>query len=150
MLPMKALRLQFGELLAADATTLAPAADANKVHLIMEDFTPVETMVVGDLTFADFTGSTALAAGLGTQLVGIDPTTGEQKITLKEPAGGWRWECTADPAEPQNIYGYALTNLAADELLAITKFPLPITITEAGQEINIGSAVITMVLQPAS
>jgi len=150
MLSSKAIRLSLLELLAADTTTLAPAADNCKVALIMEDFTPNETMDVGDFVLADFTGSTPLNAGLGTQLVGVDPTTGQQILTIKEPAGGWRWECTADPAEDQPIYGYVLLNKDGDDWFGVTKFPTPITITESGQEINLGSVTFTAVLAPLS
>lgn len=150
MLPMKALRLKFGELLAADTTTLAQAADANVVVLIQEDFNLNENLTVGALVPADFTGSTPLAGGLGTQLVGIDPLTGEQVITLEDPAGGWRWECTAAPAEPQTIFGYALMNEAMDAIWGAAKLPDPITIVDAGHEITIGSVQIRMVTQPAS
>jgi len=150
MLPMKALRLKFGELLAADATTLAPAADNNVIALIKEDFNLNETLAVGDLVLADFTGSTPLECGLGTQPVGIDPLTGEQVITLEDPAGGWRWECTADPAEPQPIYGYALLTDGLAVLLGAAKLPDIITISESGHELTIGSVQIRMVTQPAS
>lgn len=52
MLPMIAVRLQLGVLLAADPTTLAPAVDANKVALISAAFAATENLVVADLTLA--------------------------------------------------------------------------------------------------
>ena len=57
LLPMKALRLQFGELVAADATTLAPAVNANELMLVANDIAIDENKVIGDLTAATFTGS---------------------------------------------------------------------------------------------
>jgi len=150
MLPMKALRLKFGELLAADATTLAQVADANVIALVISDFNLNEDLVVGDLTLADFTGSTPLVGGLGTQPVGIDPLTGEQIITLEDPAGGWRWECTAAPDEPQTVFGYVLLNDAMDAVFGATKLENAITVSESGHEVTIGSVQIRMVLQPAS
>jgi len=150
MLPMKDLRLKFGELLAADTTTLAQAANANVIALVKADFNLNEELEVADLTLATFTGSTPLAGGLGTPNVGNDPLTGEQVITLEDPAGGWRWECTVDPAPAETIYGYALLNQALTEVWCAQKFSTPMTISEAGQEITIGAATIRMVLQPAS
>ena len=148
MIPTKAVRLQLGELLAADATTLAPAADANKVALIVAPFTPVETLVLGDLTLASFTGSTPLAAGTGTQQAGIDPATGQQVVTILEPAGGFRWECTASPAEPQIVYGFALTDNAGAVLLGVEALAEPVTISAAGEEINIGRVSMRIIDQP--
>ena len=150
MLPTKAVRLQLGELIAADATTLAPATDANKVRLIAGAFTPSEDLVIGDLTFATFTGSTAIAGATGTQLVGVDPATGDQIVTIKDPAGGYRWECSAAPATPEVIYGYALIDNGATKLLAVEAFDDPITISDAGQEINIGTVKLTFVADPLS
>jgi hypothetical protein len=150
MLPTRAVRLQLGELLAADDTTLAPAADANKVKLVIEAFVPDEDLTVDDFVLAAFTGSTPLACGVGTQPAGVDPDTGDQVVTLKSPAGGWRWECTADPAEPENVFGAILTNLAGDELLGMMLLPAPIAISEAGQEVNLGVINMRLVAQPIS
>ena len=146
---MKALRLSIGEDLAA-GTLLSQPANENIIRLVAGEFTPDENLVVADLTFATFTGSTALDVGLDDQLVGIDPTTGEQLITLIEPVGGWRWECTATPGAPQNIYGFALLTAASAALLAVEAFPEPITIQEIGQEINLGTAKFTVTLSPMS
>lgn len=150
MKPMKTLRLSLGEALAADATSLAPAADANEIALIAADFVEDETLVIGDLTLATFTGSDPISGATGTQLAGIDPLTGEQVITIKEPAGGYRWECTADPVAPEEIFGYALTTKDGVALLAVKRFEETITITEAGQQIDIGNATLRMVLEPLS
>lgn len=150
MIPTKSVRKQLGELLAADATTLAPPADANVVRLIVEPFTPDENLVPGDLTFASFNGSTALAAGTGTQPCGIDPATGQQIVTIKEPAGGWRWECGATPSPAQTVYGYALLNDDSTVLLGVGVLDDPVAITEAGQEINLGTVKFTLNEAPIS
>lgn len=150
MLPMVDLRLALGDTLAADTTTLAPAVNGNKVALIAAAFTPNEDLVVGDLTFATFTGSTPLVCGTGTQPVGIDPNTGQQVISIKEPAGGFRWECTADPSPAENIFGFALTDNAGATLFAVEAFDAPITISASGQFIEIPFARLTFVLQPMS
>ena len=149
MLPMKALRLQIGELLAADTTTLAPVS-ANKIALLAADFSSNEDLTVADLTLADFDGSTPIAGASGTQLAGIDPLTGEQLVTIKEPAGGWRWEMSGLTVPVQTIFGYALLDSTLADLQAIQKLPAPITLDTVGQQIDIGAAVLRIVLQPVS
>lgn len=150
MLPTKAVRKQLGELLAADTGTLAPATLANKVALVMAAFTPEENMVPADLVLATFDGSTALNAGTGTQPCGVDPATGQQIVTIKEPAGGWRWETSGVTHLPQTIYGYALLNNDSSALLGIAVLPAPLTLQEIGQEIQIGNVTMTIVDAPMS
>src|SRR5579864_4470302 len=74
MLPMKALRLKLGVLLAADVPTLAPVA-ANKVALVNAAFAPNEALTIASLSFATFTGSAPIAGAAGPQGVGTDPAT---------------------------------------------------------------------------
>jgi len=150
MLPMKAVRLQFGELLAADTTTLAPAVNANKIALIANDFNLNELLEVADLTLADFDGSAPIAGATGTQLAGIDPLTGEQIVTVKEPIGGWRWEMTGLTVPTQTIFGYALLKSDLSVLYGAQRLPAPITLQAIGEQIDIGSAQIRIVLNPAS
>lgn len=147
MLPMKALRIALGNLLAANVPTLAPVA-ANQIALIAAPVTPNEDLVFSDLTLATFTGSAPLAGAAGAQQVGIRPTTQEQVITIIAPIGGWRWECSATPTDPEVIYGYALINDAGDALLAMALLPDPVTISQATDFIDIGAAQMTFVLQP--
>jgi len=149
MLPMLAVRTALGELLAADATTIGPVV-ANKVHLFINELTPTENTVVGDLTVATFTGNAAKATGAAPMLAAFDPATDEQIVTLKEPAGGWFWE-TADAVNlPQTIYGAALIDNAGTGLLGIEMLDEPITLTGAGQQIDLGSLTFRFVLQPMS
>lgn len=148
MLPTKAVRLQLGELLAADDTTLAPAMSANKVALVKNAFTPDENAVIGDFDLADFDGSTPITGATGTQQVGISPSTGDQIITIKEVAGGWRWETTGVTNLPQTIYGAILMNNGGTTLLGMQLLDPPLTLSEAGQEVNLGSVKMTMALQP--
>lgn len=150
MLPMKPVRKQLGELLGADATTLAPAANANKIALIKAAFVPEENMVPANVTLADFDGSDPLLAAVGAQQVGIDPATGAQIITIKEPAGGWRWETTGLTNLPQTIYGYGLFSNDMATLLGLALLPAPVQLSEVGQEINLGVVKMTMVDEPLS
>lgn len=143
-------RQSLAELLAAQASGLAPAADPNAISLIMADFTPTESLVLADLTLATFTGSTPIDGFVGAQEYWIDPATDEFMITLIEPANGWRWEVMDAVNLPQTIYGYALHNGAKTVLLGVHHFDTPITLTSALQAIDIGSAGIRFVLQPMS
>lgn len=147
MLPMKAVRLALGELLAADTSTLAPVA-ANKIALIVNAFALDENLDIGTLSFATFTGGDPKAGASGAQQVGTDPVTGDQVITILAPVGGWRWECTADPTLPETIYGWALINDAEDAILAAAILPAPIAISESGQFIDLGAVNMTFVLAP--
>jgi len=149
MLPTKSVRQQLGILLAADTTTLAPVA-ANKVALVMAPFVPSENLVLADLTLADFTGSTPIAGVAGAQLVGTDPATLQEVITNKAPAGGWRWITTALTHLPETIYGYALIDNAGATLIATATLPQPVTLSEIGDFIDLGSLELTFVLQPIS
>lgn len=149
MLPMEPVRLQLGVLLAADTTTLAPAT-ANKIALIKAPFTPQESLVVADLTLADFGGSTPIAGAAGAQAVAIDPATGDQIITIKDPAGGYRWVTTNLTNLPQTIYGYCLLDTTLATLLAVQTIPTPVGLTAVGQQVDLGTVAMTLVQQPIS
>lgn len=142
MLPTIAVRSQAAILLAADATTLAPATDANKLALVMEPFTPSEDLAIGDLTLATFDGSTPIAVGVGTQPTGFDPSNKDLLIDLKPPVTGFRWETTGVTNLPQTIYGVALINDAGDLLLATERFPVAITLNAINQRIDAGAPYI--------
>lgn len=147
MLPMKSLRLAIGEALAA-AEPLYQDTNANLVRLISAPFTPSEDLAVGDLTFADFDGSTAIACPLEEAQVGIDPNTGQQVLTVYEPAGGWRFEVTGLTNLPQTIYGFALLTAASAALIAVATLAEPVDLTAVGQEINLDKLTLTVVAQP--
>jgi len=150
MLPVLAVRLEVGTLLADDGGLIAPPTNANEMALIAAPFTPDENLVIGDLTLATFTGSTPISCVAGTQESGIDPITGQQVVTIKPPAGGFRWACTAGTGLPQTIYGFALLSHSGAALVAMQAFDTPITITDVGDQIDIGKATITIVLSPLS
>lgn len=150
MTPMRAQRLLLGTLLAADATSFAPAALANKVALIKAAFNGNEDLIATDLTRADFTGSGALGGVVGAQQTGLDPATGQQIITLIEPLGGWRWVTTNAANLPQTIFGYAVFDSTLATLLAVNVFLVPISLTASGQVINLGTLDLTINPQPIS
>jgi len=149
MLPVRYLRLKLGELLADDLDTWLDITGLPSVILVSEDFVPSDALLIGDLTAATFTGSTPLT-GSATQEAGIDPATGEQVVSLITPLGGWRWECTAAPASPQTIYGYGVRQGTSNILLATGKLLVPITITDVGDFIDLGTLDLRILLQPMS
>ena len=150
MLPMIAVRLQLGNLLAADATTLAPAASANKMALVINNVGANENLTIADLIFATFTGSAPIAGSTGAQEVAIDPATGQQIITINPPLGGYRW-VTGDAVNlPQTIYAKALTDNAGATLLGYERLDPPIALTGAGQQVDVTETTMTVNPQPIS
>jgi hypothetical protein len=150
MLPMKDLRLQIGTALAT-TVPLDQASALNRVALVKAPFALDENLVLADLTLADFTGATAKVVALGAQGVAIDPLTGEQKITIVEPVGGWRWVTTALTNLPQVIYGYCLyDSTGPGPLLAVELLVQPVTLSAIGQQVQIGTVELTVNPSPLS
>jgi hypothetical protein len=149
MLPMRALRLKLGTLLAADVPTLAPVA-ANKIALLNAPVAITENLVLAGLSFATFTGSAPIAGAAGPQGVGNDPATGDQIITILTPVGGWRFVCTVTPIAPEVIYGFALTDNAGAVLLGAQLLTSPVSIAAIADEIDLGAVPITFVVSPMS
>src|SRR5260221_9396342 len=137
MVPTSVIDNALSDLLAADTTTLAPAANANKVHLIKAPFVPGGTADFTGMTEATFTGATALGAGRGTQQ-SFNGRPGVSRIVqLLEPVGGWHWKCTVAPATAEVIYGYCCTNQAGTVTYGCQLFDTPITIAAIGDAIDI-------------
>lgn len=150
MLPTQALRLQIGTALAG-TTPLDQATALNRVALISAPFTPNENLTFADLTLATFDGSTEKTVPLGSQEVGVDPLTGQQIITIVPPAGGWRFVSTGVTNLPQTIYGFCLyDSTGPGPLLACELLPTPISIVASGQQIDLGTVKLTLVLSPMS
>lgn len=143
MIPGQSLINQLVALLSADATTLAPASSANKVHLAQAAFTPAASLTVAGLTEATFTGYAALLAGVSTQQVFFDPATGNTILQILEPAGGWHWKTTAATGLPQTIYGYYLTDNGTTTVYGSALFTTPIVLNGSGQGIDIAQVRFT-------
>lgn len=138
MQPTRELWRRGPDLLAADAMTLAPVADACRVHLISASFVPSLDLTIAALTPSPFDGGQPKEAGLGAQPIYYDALDGMLTIRIKEPVGGWNWECTLDPVAPVTIYGVFLTNQDDDELYGSMLLPNPVVIDAADQGIGIG------------
>jgi hypothetical protein len=123
MVPTDVLLDSWLNTLAADPSTIAPAALAVRIHLAKGAFVPAPGLAVAAFTEADFQGYAALLAGLGTQQFFQLATDGTRIIQLLEPAGGWHWEVTGVLNLPQTIFGFYVTDnanvvLYGSELLA--------------------------------
>jgi hypothetical protein len=148
---MLAVREQLGKLLAADPTTLAPAASPNKLALIGSAFSASENLTVQDLDLLAGNGLDPVACGPGPQLVALDPTTNEQLITLVPgAASGFRWVSSGSFPQPISVYGVALTDNAGDKLLGVSQFRAPITLHGPGYQIDADPQTIAFVLTPMS
>lgn len=133
----KALREKAAQLLAADADTLAPAADANIVKLVVGDINESESVTLESLEFATFDGSTPLEVPVGALPEGLDPVSGDSLITIPPPEGGWRWETTGTTDLPQEITGRALTNDDGTILFGVERLEEPITLTAINQVLDL-------------
>lgn len=149
MLPMVAVRLKLGTLLAGDTSTLAPAI-ANKIALITAPFVLQETLVIGSLTLASGNGLDPLSGIAGAQGVAQDPVSGAQILTLLPPTTGWRWVTSGTFTTGITIFGAALTDSTGATLLAVLQLAAPITVLEAGYQIELDPVQMTCVLQPVS
>jgi hypothetical protein len=147
---MIAVREQLGALLAADATTLAPGVNANKIALIGAPFTPRETLHATDLTLLSGNGLSPIQGVTGAQVVGLDPVTQQQVIVIKAPAGGYQWVTSGGLAVTKSIYGYALLDSTLATLLAVQALATPITVSADGYLIDFDPVEMTIVLAPIS
>jgi len=131
------------QLLAADATTLAPAQDPPTICLIKTNFTPAESLTVSDITLADFGGSTPIPCATGTQNEGLDPATNNAVISMRGPIGGFRFETTNTANLPQTIFGFCLTNSNQTVLYGAATFDAPVELTTVNQFVDVENADFT-------
>lgn len=136
MIPSRELFEAMIDAMAADTAYLA-AATAMHAHLVVSNFVPSQTTALADLDLATFTGSAPKSAGTGAQSVFLDALTNQMVIQLKEPAGGWTWVCTANPAEPETVYGIAMTDTANAVLLGTLLLAEAVTISASGQGFSV-------------
>lgn len=151
MLPMIAVRQRLGVLLAGDATTLAPAANGNKIALIGAPFALTENLKLSDLTLLAGNGLDPILCAPGAQECALDPTTGEQIITLVPAAGsGFRWVTSGAIASTMTVYGAALLDNAGVTVLAAMNLNTPVAFTDAGYQLDLDPQQMTLVTSPIS
>lgn len=137
MTPTTVIQSAVGTLLGADTTTLAEATPFVEVHLIKSPFTPAPTLVIGDLTLADFDGYAPLHAASAATQVFIDPATGDQIVQVREPAGGWHWATTGITNLPQTIHGFALTKADGSILYGAELLSPVVILNGSGQGLDV-------------
>lgn len=136
MFPSLRTALRLSASLASDAATLGHATLPCKVALIENDFAEGNHLLASDLTKCAVAGLTPITCVTGTQNESIDPLTGELVVSMKVPAGGWRWECTDAVGLPKDIFGYALFDNAGTALYGATRFPQKRVISAVGHEVT--------------
>jgi len=150
MLPMQAVRLRLGALLAADTMSLAPVL-ANKLAVIVAPFTEAETLQYSDLTLASTNGLSPIALATGSQEVAIDPVSQAQILTLVPGAGtGFRWVTSGTFPPSITVYGFALIDNAGATLLGVVTLATPIVLSATGYQVEADPQMMTFVLQPLS
>jgi hypothetical protein len=135
--PSNVILDRLAELLAADTSTLAPAALAVHVHLAINGFTPGPNLIISDFVPATFDGYAPLSADVGPQQDFIDADSGDRVVQLLEPAGGWHWATTGVTDLPQVLYGFYVTDNADAVVYGCERFANPITLTGSGQGVDI-------------
>lgn len=97
--------------------------NGTKVMLFKNNATITKTILLADLTPADYTGYAAQTTGtFGAPYVGTD---GLEKVA----APGLQFQ-PDDGVTPNTIYGYGITNTAGTALIAAKKFDAPIVLTD--------------------
>lgn len=101
-----------------------------KVRLFKNDVTPTKDSVLGDFTVPATTGLvTAVAPTMGVAFENGDGAA----IAIGSPA---QFVASADPEEPETIYGIVLTDAAGTGFLAAERFAEPVVIDHAGQGLS--------------
>lgn len=132
---------RIGPLVSADTVALG-TADGLLVALFKEPFTPSRTTDVGDSVQADFDGSGAIIAGAAPMFESIDPSNGDLLVTIKPPAGGFRWETTGVTHLPMTIYGYMVRNQDDDRVYCSGLLDPPVVLDGVNQEVNLGEILL--------
>jgi len=123
---------------------------ANQGHfwLVKTPFTPGLALSLNTVDDkATFPGVTPLTNTGAAIPALIDPLTGRLVLQINLPAGGLVWVCGADPSEPETIYGMVYsdssTTFNAPHALASCLLPEPLTITNAGQFVEVDDSKLT-------
>jgi len=113
-------------------TMITNELNANQIVLSQTAFTPSKSTVAADLTPADYGGYAPIDLPLDPCTVSNNPIDDSVNIDLPIPAGGIRFQCTANTNLPQTIYGFALLTEAGVYIAGET-FLTPIVVSTVGQ-----------------
>ena len=125
--------------LAANTDLWGVGTPAVHVKLIQNSFVPNPGILITDLVPASFTGSTPQLVALPPQTKIFDDLNGRRGILMKPSAGMFVWTCTAYPDAPQVMYGWAATDIDDTVVYASDLLPIPITIKEPGNFVEVPS-----------
>lgn len=129
--PASVLYTSIAARIASDPAKLGLATFLS-VAPILADYTPGLGLLIGGVTLG--AGTLNHIDATVVPVSGLDPVTGQYKILVPPPAGGWKWAYDAvTPAPPQSIYGYALIDATTHAILfAVTdKLQPPILLNVA-------------------
>jgi len=119
---------------AVGADTVSFAA--NRLLLVIEDFTPAPDLDASTLTFAAH-GMTVITSSGSVVLVGVDPLTGDRVFLLKPPAGGWHFVSSGGGTYSFTVFGWVWLDAVEPDLRVAGKFLAPITIDTDGMFIDV-------------
>jgi hypothetical protein len=113
--PSSVLYQSLAQRIATDPTKLGLSTFL-KIFPIVGPYVPSLTIVLSDLTLGS--GSLDGIAATAVTTTGLDPVSGQYKILVPPPSGGWTWSYDAvSPAPPTTVYGYALVDAATGLVL---------------------------------
>ena len=123
---------------AVDDSILAggPFDDVVTITLIQSSFEATPTTDLSTLTAATFTGSASKDSG-NTYTIINDPITNTRYIYIPEPAGGWKWTCSATPSPAQTIYGAKVGDYGCFNIP-------PVLVSAIGDTVLIGDILIPL------
>jgi hypothetical protein len=123
------------------STIFWPTDPVTVISLVISPFVPGPDVSIADLTQATFDGSSQLSIPTQPQIVVLDNETGRLGILLKEPVGGYKWVCTADPDPAQIVYGYAVYSSEDDVTFFTELLPSPVTISSIGNFVELSGLI---------
>lgn len=146
MTPGAALYNSIAARLATDPAQLGLTTFLQAIPIIAS-YVPNVTLTPAMLSLG--TGSLAPLAATIAPIVGIDPATGQQKILIPPPAGGWKWAYDGTtPTPPVTVFGFAVSDVATGLKLIGVTTPLnpPVTLNVAS--LLIEDEISFLVLNP--
>lgn len=148
MIPCQAILESINNALATDTTLWGSIAPSAIMIPVINNFVPSVGLQPTDLTPATFTGGAAINIPIPPQVQILDNLSGRVGVLLNEPVGGFKWFCTVAPAAEEVVYGWAILDSGSTVVLFSDILPVPITIKEAGNFVEVPSVLAYLVNQP--
>ncbi len=115
------------------------------VYLSDEEFTPEINMIPpSQVPVADVN---EVEAPIGFPLnQGVDPATGDRILSLRPPAGGFRFVVGDDTLTPHTVYGWVWVDNTKATVRAAALLDAPVTLDTIGQEVVIDNVEVIIPL----